>query len=185
MASAPAREVHEAYFQGETVPFRAERDNLIRRSFTIGPWRFGRRFAAKPRDGRLNLYVLSPGSQYSVDGATPFGFNCLINALPKSGTQAEWDVYWAVVLDPALTTEFRSEQDLLLATQAEFPPAEDYTPQVAPGREVLRRYLHVTDTSDLDRYRRKSGELPRVLIVPAHIVLRASAGAEQQPAHAQ
>jgi hypothetical protein len=129
----------------------------------------------------LNLYVTSPGTEYLVDGGAPFGFNCLLNALPKAGGETEWDVYWAVVLDPALTQEIRSERDLLLDTQAEFPPAPDFTLEQAPGYELLRRYVRVTSIKELDQYRRKSGELPRVLIVPAHIMLKASAGERPQP----
>ena len=180
-APSPSRQVKEAYFQGQLVPFEAERDTLITRSFTVGPWRFGRRMRAKPRDGRLNLYVTSPGSQYSVDGGAPYAFNCLLNALPKTGAEAEFDVYWAVVLDPTLTDEIRSERDLLLGTQAEFSPAPDYEIQQAPGYEFLRRYLRITNVNGLDHYRRKSGELPRILIVPARVVLKASAGDESPP----
>lgn len=179
-APAPSHQVREAYYQGQLVSFEAERDSLITRSFVVGQWRFGRRFSAKPHDGRLNLYVTSPGSQYSVDGGAPYTFNCIVNALPNVGAEVEWDVYWAVVLDPSFANEIRTEQDLLLGTQAEFAPAQDFAIQKIPGRELLRRYLHVTTVNELDQYRRKSGELPRVLIVPAHVVLKASAGSQQQ-----
>jgi len=125
----------------------------------------------------LNLYITSPGSQYPADASSPFGFNCLLNALPKTGAQARYDVYWAVVLDPALKKEIRSERELLLATQAEFAPKKDYAVKDAPGYELLHRYMRVTNLKDLKPYRRrKSGELPRVIIVPAHIVLEAGAG---------
>lgn len=176
VAPLPAHQVKEAYFQGQLVPFEAERDSLISRSFVVGPWHFGRRLRAKPRDGRLNLYITSPGSEYVVDASASYGFNCIVNALPKTGAQVEWDVYWAVVLDPVLTDEIHSEQDLLLATQADFPDTVDFTIQKTPGHELLRRYLRITTMNDLDKYRRKSGEFPRVLIIPAHIVLKATAG---------
>jgi|SRR5579884_2136711 len=175
-APSPAREVREAYFQGQVVPFQAERDSLLQRSFTIGPWRFGRRLKAKPRDGRLNLYVVSPGSQFSVDGGQPYSFNCIVNALPKAGAEVEWDVYWAIALDPGLTREIRSEQDLLLATQKDFSPPDDFSIKDAPGHELLRRYLRIASVDELAQYRRKSGQLPRMLIVPARIVLKATAG---------
>ena len=175
-APTPAHQVKEAYFQGRIVPFEAEPDSLLSRSFVIGSWHFGRRLRDKPRDGRLNLYITSPGSQYPVEGSSPFGFNCLLNALPKTRGEAKYDVYWAVVLDPAFKKEIHSERDLLLATQAEFEPKKDYTVQGAPGYELLRRYVRVANLKDLKPYRRKSGALPRVIIVPARIVLKASAG---------
>ncbi|MBV8207592.1 MAG: hypothetical protein JO041_12430 [Acidobacteria bacterium] len=181
MAAGPPRQVRSAYFEGQLVPFEAQHETLITRSFSIGPWRFGRREHTNPRDGRLNLYISAPGSQYAVDGAAAFSFNCIINAVPKPGSEVEWDVYWAVALDPALTEEIRGEQALLIDTQAEFAPAPDFTVEQAPGHELLRRYLRVATVDDLDKYRRKSGELPRVLIVPARIMLKASAG-EKQPA---
>lgn len=177
VAPSPAHDVREAYFQGQIVPFQAERDTLLQRSFVIGPWRFGHRLREKPRDGRLNLYVVSPGSQFEVDGGSPYTFNCIVNALPKrAGAHVEWDVYWAIALDPSLTREIRDEHDLLMATQMEFETPEDFKIQDAPGHEVLRRYLRIASVGDLDQFRRKSGHLPRMLIVPAHIVLKASAG---------
>jgi hypothetical protein len=177
VAPLPAREVREAYYRGVLVPFQAERDTLLQRSFVIGPWRFGHRLREKPRDGRLNFYVVSPGTQFDVDGGAPYSFNCIVNALPKRpGAQVEWDVYWAIVLDPSLTREIRSEQDLLMATQMEFETPEDFKIQDAPGHELLRRYLRIASVGDLDQFRRKSGHLPRMLIVPARVVLRASAG---------
>jgi hypothetical protein len=176
VAGAPSHQVHEAYFEGQLVPFHAERDSLITRSFTVGAWRFGRRVHAKPRDGRLNLYVLSPGDQYPAEAGAPYSFNCVVNALPKQGAEVEWDVYWAIVLDPTLTDPIHDEKELLLATQAEFAPTSEFRVQDVPGYELLRRYLRISTMSELDHYRRKSGELPRVLIVPAHIVLKATAG---------
>jgi hypothetical protein len=176
------RQVKEAYLQGHIVPFEAERDSLLSRSFVIGPWHFGRRLRDKPRDGRLNLYVVAPGTQYSVEGSSPFAFNCLLNALPKTGAEAKYDVYWAVVLDPSFKKEIRSERDLLLGTQAEFAPKNDYTVQDAPGYELMHRYMRVANLKELKSYRRKSGKMPRVIIVPAHIVVKASAG-NSAPAH--
>lgn len=184
-APSPTREVREAYFKGKVVQFQAERESLITRSFAVGPWRFGRRLREKPRDGRLNLYVVSPGSQFAVDGADPYGFNCIVNILPKGGAAVHWDVYWAIALDPTLTREIRTEQELLMATQREFATPENFKIEDAPGHELLRRYLKITSVGELDHYRRKSGHLPRMLIVPAHIVLKATAGEPAQPSQGE
>jgi hypothetical protein len=184
LAGAPAagpppagKSVRTVYLDGRPVAFDAAPAGGVSRGFEVGPWRFGRRIRdPKPRDGRLNLYIVSPGSQYVVSGAAGFGFNCVINSLSKPGVEPEWDVYWAIVLDPALAkSDMRDEHDLIRGTEAEFTPDSGFALAQAPGKEVLRRYLKVEKMEGLERFRRKSGALPRVILVPSGSVLRARA----------
>ena len=167
--------VKTVYLNGHAVRFEAQSAGLASRGFEVGPWRFGRRIRdPKPRDNRLNLYIVAPGTQYQVSGGAGFGFNCVINALSKQGYEPEWDVYWAVVLDPALAgNDIRDEKDLIRGTEAEFTPADDFAVAQAPGHEVLRRYLKIDKVDGLERFRRKSGALPRIILVPSGSVLRA------------
>ena|SRR5438067_2121959 len=182
---ASAREqlarVRTVYYNGERMLFTAQppqHPSAPGSWFRMGKWQFGARvWERRPRDGRLNLYVVSPGTQYIVEGAHAFGFNCVINALAKKPTAAiPWDVYWAVVLDPDLNVDIHDERDLIIYTQTGFKPDLDAGLDQFPGHEVLRRYLGVKTMADMKRYRRKRGfrELPRVIIVPAHLMLRAS-----------
>lgn len=176
--SGPAgKTVKTVYLDGRAVGFEAAPASLAGRGFEIGPWRFGRRIRdPKPRDERLNLYIVAPGTQYQVSGAAGFGFNCVINALSKPGAQPEWDIYWAVVLDPAMAqSDFRDEHDLIRGTEAEFLPPQGFALIQVPGHEMLRRYLKIESVEGMQRFRRKSGALPRVILVPSGSVLRARA----------
>ena len=172
---SPSKPVTKLYLDGREVSFIAQPGTSALNRFEIGPWRFGRKIRdPKPKDKRLNLYVVSPGKQYELSGTGAFGFNCIVNALPKPGAEVEWDIYWAVVLDPALAgVDLKNEKDLIVATEAEFAPAEDFSPSQAPGHELLHRYLKIDSAAGLQRFRRQSGNLPRVIIVPVGIVLRA------------
>jgi len=181
VAPPPAgKPVTTVYLDSRPVHFAAERAGLGGRGFEIGPWRFGRRIRdPKPRDHRLNFYIVSPGTQYETSGAAHFGFNCVINALSKPGFEPEWDVYWAAVLDPALAeSDIHNERQLILGTEAEFMPADDYSISQAPAHDMLRRYLKIEKLAGLDRYRRKSGALPRIILVPSGSALKARAEEE-------
>jgi hypothetical protein len=174
-ARSSSQPITKLYLDGREVSFSAQSGSSPINRFEIGPWRFGRKIRdPKPRDKRLNLYVVSPGNEYEVTGSGRYGFNCIVNALPKPGAEVEWDIYWALVLDPALAdSDLKSEKDLIVATEAEFTPAEDFTLAKAPAHEVLRRYLKIDSAERLQKFRRQSGNLPRLIIVPAGIVLRA------------
>ena len=52
-------------------------------------------------------------------------------------------------------------------------PADGFEPSRAPGHEVLRRYLKIDKADGLEKFRRESGKFPRLIIVPARIVIRA------------
>ncbi|MDP9268347.1 MAG: hypothetical protein M3P27_08505 [Acidobacteriota bacterium] len=143
---------------------------------TLGPWRLGTRVLdTKPRDQRLNLYIVAPGTQYHLDGAEDFDHNAIINALPEPGKSREYDVYWALVLDPHLHTDFRNERDLIVAAQASFVPGDLFEFEDVPAAAFLRNFLKLGSLEDLQRYRRKNRALPRVIIVPAGLAITAAA----------
>jgi hypothetical protein len=154
--------------------------------FRIGPWNvFAHILHEKPRDPHPNLYIVAPGTQYKSDAAGQFDHNEIISVLPLSSEPVEWDVYYAIVLDPTLKEDFRSERQLILATQNEFLPGQDLQFEEMPGAAFLRRYLHVDSVEGLDSYRRHDGKLPRLLIVPAKLCVKAVAidtGAEAKEA---
>jgi hypothetical protein len=122
------------------------------------------------------LYVVCPGTQYPGGEEGTFGFSVVLNSLPRSEEAVNWDVYWAIVLDPALDTSFQSERDLLLATQDAFESGDELDLEEIPGAALLREKLHIASMSDLVSFRRPDGTLPRLLIVPSHLVIRAGAG---------
>jgi hypothetical protein len=141
VAPPPAgKPVKTVYLDGRAIRFEAQPASLVNRGFEIGPWRFGRRIRdPKPRDNRLNLYIVAPGTQYETGGSSGFGFNCVINALSKPGFEPEWDVYWAVVLDPALQAkDIRDEKDLIRGTEAEFSPEAECLPAACCVRAPKR-----------------------------------------------
>jgi hypothetical protein len=177
IAREPLARVRTVYYNGEALRFTGQQPPASGSWFRMGRWQFGARtWEQKPRDGRLNLYIVSPGSQYLVAGEKPFAFNCVINGLPKKPSSwLPWDVYWAVVLDPDLNVDILDERNLIIYTQSTFTPDPDAGFEQFPGHEVLRRYLGIRTMADLKRFRRhRSRELPKLIIVPAHLMLRAN-----------
>jgi hypothetical protein len=134
----------------------------------------------KPSDHRPNLYVVCPGTQYGDEEGT-LGFNVVLNSLPRSEEAVNWDVYWAIVLDPALDTSFQSERDLLLAAQDTFESDGELAFEEIPGAALLREKLHIASLPDLASFRRPDGTLPRLLIVPSRLVIRANAADPDVP----
>ena len=148
------------------------------KAVTVGPWRLGARvLGPKPLDKRLNLYLVAPGTQYHLDGAEDYDHNVIINALPEPGKSREYDVYWALVIDPHLDADFRSEQELIVTAQSGFAPGDLFEFDDIPARAFLRNYLQADVLSDLDKYRREDGTLPRVLLLPAGFAISAAAPA--------
>jgi hypothetical protein len=169
------RQIRSAWLNGRRVEFQLAPVPAGQRTLEIGPWYFGERVLyPTPRDRRLNLYLVSPGVQHRASGHEAYDHNDVINDLPVQGKPMEWDVYWAVVLDPGLDQDFRSESQLLLATQREFHPHTPFEFDAIPGVGFLRNVLNLRSLQDLDKYRRPSGNLPQVLIVPAGFAVRAS-----------
>ena len=144
----------------------------------VGPWRIGARVQdPKPRDQRLNLYIVAPGAQYHVDAQDDFDHNVIVNAMPDPGLSRQYDVYWALVLDPHLHADFKGEKQLLLAAQANFTPGDLFEFDDVPADAFLRTFLKADSLADLAQYRRKRGTLPRILIVPAGFAVTASSPA--------
>jgi len=144
----------------------------------LGPWTLGERLDSadeKPRDKRLNLYVVVPGGQYRSAARPEYDHNLVINKYTVDGKAREWDIFWCVALDPTLPTDLHSERDLLLLAHQTFRPAENFAVQLLPANALMKERLSVNKVDDLKRFRRKDGSLPRLLIVPAHLAVRATA----------
>ena len=168
-------QIDSAYYNGEAVPFHVTDPGHQRAQLRVGPWLLGVRTEdPRPRDQRRNLYVVFPGSQHRAPGWPDYDHNCVLSDLPASEEPVEWDVYWAVVLDPTLHEEFRSERELVLAAQSGFFPPDLLEFNDLPAEGFLRGQMQVRSLTDLARFRRKDGTLPRLLITPAGYAVRGS-----------
>lgn len=150
----------------------------------FGPWALGERLDAndeKPRDKRLNLYVVIPGSQYHSPTHPEYDHNLVVNKYTVDGKAREWDIFWCLALDPDLPGDLRSERELLLASQQRFRPPEDFSIQDVPAYAVLAEKLNVFAIGGLNRYRHKDGSLPRMLIVLARFAVLATAEQQNPP----
>lgn len=181
LPAAAIQSVENVLLDGEAAGLRFSAAQAKERAFTVGPWRFGPqlRFPKHGRadridDKRLNLYIVAPGSQHHSDAELAFDHNLLVNARADDDVPLDFDLFWAITLDPSLRTEFRKEGDLLLAAQQRFIPGDLYDFDDAPGAAMLRSALRVDSLRGLARYRNKDGSLPRVLIIQAGFALRAS-----------
>ena len=173
-AAAPPRlPMPTAYYEGAVVSVEMERPARGQHSLTFGPWQFGvYPRDERPRDRRLNLYVVIPGRQHHAEGWDDYDHNMIVNAVPGGDDLVEWDVYWVLVLDPHLREDLRSERDLLVAAQERFLPGDLFEFEDVPSDTVLRDYLHIDSLAGVSRYRAKDGSLPRLLVVPAGCVVR-------------
>jgi len=176
-AAGPA-EAHlradRVYLDGATLALTLEGEQRGGRSLRVGPWDFGQRLSdSRPRDKRLNLYLVFPGQQHRAEGLEEFDHNCVINALPANGGAGEWDIYWVVVLDPKFDHDLRREQELLMAAQTRFRPADLFEFDDIPAAQFLRSSLNMETLEHLARFRDRQGTLPRVVIVPAGFAIRA------------
>jgi hypothetical protein len=172
-----------AYYEGKVVrftPVAAKRaKTLVVSDVPLGPVLSD----DKPNDHRPNVYVVCPGAQPRLgkDGLT---FNLVLSSLPRTEEPVEWDIYWVVVLDPAVRTGFTGEMELLLAAQKGFTPGGEFGLADVPGAALLRKYLHIDSLAALAPFGRSGGDLPELMIVPSHIAVRASAvdpGSENSP----
>lgn len=153
----------------------------------LGPWDLGERLSADqetPRDKRLNLYVVVPGGQYHSASHPEYDHNLVINKYPSDHNAREWDIFWCLQLDPSLPTDLRSEHDLLQAAHQRFKPPASFALREVPASAVMAERLSVVKVEDLKRFRHKDGSLPRMLIVPAHLAVRATAEQQKTPAPA-
>lgn len=175
-APAPRRPaLPTAYFEGQVVSITLEPPARGHRVLGFGPWQLGNASRNdRPRDRRLNLYVVVPGEQHHADGWDAYDLNLIVNAVPETEEPVEWDVYWVLVLDPNLHEDLRSERDLLVTAQEHFLPGDLLEFNDIPARAVLRDELHVDSLAGLAPYRQKDGTLPRILVLPAGGVARMS-----------
>ena len=183
MDPASTPQVDRAYLGGQLVALRfAPPQTKREKAFLMGPWIFGAKIAMpakgsadKPHDRRLNLYIVSPGAMNDAAASDDFDHTVIINARPETdGIETEFDVYYAVVLDPQLRIELRSERELLLATQEEFVPGDLFDLNDVPSAAFLSAVLQIDSLAGLRRFRKPNGAMPRVAIVPAGFALRAA-----------
>lgn len=178
--SSGSSSISTAYLREQLVSFDLVPLQKGQQPFAFGPWQFGVRvFDRKPRDNRLNLYLVFPGKLHQAEGHADFDHNDIINALPPEGAVVEWDVYWVIVLDPALRQELRSEREMILQAQEGFTPGDLFEFRDVPGHAFLQAFLNTDSLDDLARYRMKDGRLPRMIIVPAGFAVRASAAPQE------
>jgi hypothetical protein len=177
-AAASMREAvkpFSVYHDGDDLIFTPEAAGS-RRMASVGPWNLGERVAEdKPIDKRLNLYVVVPGTQYRAPGKTDYDHNLVINKYTVDGKARDWDIFWCFILDPTLRPDLRSERELLLAKHQTFRPAMLFEFRDIPSHMLLAERLSIKSMDDLHRFREKDGSLPRLVILPARLVVRATA----------
>lgn len=164
-----------AYHDGDAIVFTPEITGT-RRMATFGPWNLGERLTdGKPMDGRLNLYVVVPGTQYHSATQPEYNHNRIVNKYTVDGKVREWDIYYCFIIDPKLPNDFRSENDLLMAAHQTFHPAELFNVSDMPSGEMIREKLGIQSMAQLGKYRRSKHTLPQVLIIPADLAVRGTA----------
>ena len=162
------------YHDGSHMLFKPHGTGTLRMA-KFGRWDLGERLRdEKLRERRLNLYVVFPGKQYRSLLHSQYNHNLVINKYTVDGKPREWDVFWCLVLDPSLHNDLRSERELLVAAQQRFRAEKDLKFQRIPSHAVLVNKLNISNVRGLRRFRNKDGSLPRLLIVPAHVALRAT-----------
>src|SRR5215469_2214916 len=178
---AAAASMHQAvkpfsvYHDGDDLIFTPETAGT-RKLAAIGPWNLGERLGDdNPADKRLNLYVVVPGMQYRAPGKTEYDHNLVVNKYTVDGKPRDWDVFWCFILDPSLRADLRSERELLMAKHQTFRPAALFEFKDVPSHTLMAERLGIKSMADLKRFRRKDGTLPRLLILPARLAVRATA----------
>src|SRR6185437_9884556 len=174
-STAPPVKPFLVYHDGDGLVFTPEKTGT-HRTAAFGPWSIGERLRqGKPLDTRLNLYLVFPGEQYRSPAHPEYNHNRVVNKYTVDGKVREWDVFWCFVLDPTLNEDFRSERDLLMEAHQTFRPADLFDITDIPAHQAAAEHLGLRSMADLRRFRRKDGELPRMIIVPAGFAVRASA----------
>jgi hypothetical protein len=178
VAGASMRQVvkpFSVYHDGDDLIFTPEAAGTHRLA-SVGPWNLGERVAEdKPVDKRLNLYFVAPGVQYRWAGKSEYDHNLVVNKYTVDGKPRDWDIFWCFILDPTLRPDLRSERELLLAKHQTFRPATLFEFKDIPVHALLAERMSIKSMADLRRFRGKDGSLPRLLIVPARLVVRATA----------
>lgn len=142
------------------------------RTLVVGPWNMGPRVSPKPNDKRPNLYFVIPGTLHHIDGEPRYDHTEILSAAPDD--PKEFDVYWAVVLDPALKDDFNAERQLLMAAQDSFSPGDGFTFDQIPSAKFLESMLKISSLDKLEKYRRPDGSFPRMAIITAGFAVRLS-----------
>ena len=177
-AAAPRREVvkpFSVYHDGDDLIFTPERTGTHKLA-GLGPWNLGERVAEdKPIDKRLNLYVVVPGTQYRAPDKADYDHNLIVNKYTVDGKPRDWDVFWCFILDPTLRPDLRSERELLLGKHQTFRPAKMFEFKNSPSHALMAERLSIKSMADLKRFRRADNSLPRLLILPARLAVRATA----------
>ncbi len=183
--SRPAPRIHfdEAYYAGDLVKVHTGPRETGERPLLIGPWNFGPKVSSKPKDKRPNLYIVLPGTLHRVASYPDYDHTEILSATPDD--PKEFDVYWALILDPSANTDFTAERQLIMATQGTFNPDENFTFDQIPCAGFLRDHLKITTLKGLDKYRRPDASLPRVAIVAAGFALRLSVEKPEEPEQKQ
>ena len=164
----------EVFHDGSRILFTTKATGTLRMA-KVGRWDLGERLNdEKLREKRFNLYVVFPGKQYRSRLHSQYNHNLVINKYTLDGKSRGWDVFLCLVLDPSLHDDLRSEQELLVAVHERFQPGDDFKFRRIPSHAILEDKLRVTDLHGLRHFRHRDGSLPRLLIVPAHLALRAS-----------
>ena len=186
-AAASMREVvkpFSVYHDGDDLIFTPEMAGKHRLA-SVGPWILGERVAEDmPADKRLNLYFVAPGMQYRAPGKSDYDHTLIVNKYTVDGKPRDWDIFWCFILDPTLRPDLRSERELLLGKHQTFRPATLFEFKDIPSHALMAERLSIKSMADLRRYRRADGLLPRLLIVPARLAVRATAavrGAAPKP----
>ena len=164
----------EVYHDGSRMLFVPKTTGTLRMA-KVGRWDLGERLNdEKLREQRLNLYVVFPGKQYRSRLHSRYNHTLVINKYTLDGKPKGWDVFLCLVLDPSLHDDLRSEQELLVAAHERFEPGNDFKFRQIPSHAILEDKLRVTDLHGLRHFRHRDGSLPRLLIVPAHLAVRAT-----------
>jgi hypothetical protein len=174
--------VDQAYYAGDLVKLHTAAPEAHEAYVTVGPWSLGPRVATQPSDKRPNLYFVVPGSLHQTAEYPTFSHTLILSSAPED--PKEFDIYWAVVLDPSLKDDFNSERQLILATQQTFAPGDDFSFDQIPSAGFLREFLKVNTLADLDKYKHPDGKLPRMAIITAHKAVRFSVEQPETPAAA-
>jgi hypothetical protein len=173
--TSPSVKPFHAYHDGDDILFSPQKTGT-RRIASFGPWKLGERLSnGKPEDKRLNLYIVVPGGQYHSANHSEYDHNRVVNKYTVNGQVREWDIFWCFILDPALSADLRSERSLLVAAHQTFHPADLFDISDVPAYAAMADKLGITTYADLMRFRHKDGSLPRLIILPAHLAVRAAA----------
>lgn len=183
LGSAETPQPLEVLHDGEPLKLVFAAPSGREKPLTVGPWKMGPSLKRvkngkpeRPSDKRFTLYFVAPGTEYQSAAAPWLDHNLLVNAIPPNDDpiEAEFDLFWVIVLDPDVRKDLRSEADMIMLAQERFSPGDLYSLDDAPGAGLLREALRADSLLDLQRYRHKDGSLPRILILPANSIQHAT-----------